>query len=176
MNDKIEVTFTTTETGRQRMSPICMEDRNSVFEIFSNEILMKPYGMFPIEDIEKASEFTQRLIEDREFAIVLKDENKVIGTLGFVDYNKYNSRAEIAFEMMEDYWNKGLMSEAVSVLLNIGFVDLNLNRIEAFIYPSNLASQRLVEKLGFQKEGLLKKRSFQRGKYRDMIIYGLVVE
>lgn len=124
---------------------------------------MNSYGMFPIDDIKKACEFTQRLIDDKEFAVVMKDENKVIGTLGFIDYNKYNSRTEIAFESMEDYWNKGLMSEAVSALLKFGFVDLNLNRIEAFVYSSNIASQDCWKNLVSRKRDFSRKEVFKEG-------------
>jgi [ribosomal protein S5]-alanine N-acetyltransferase len=166
--------FTSIKTKRLTIRPVCLDDKSSIYEIFSNDNLMDPYGMFPIDDIKKIDDFTRRLIEDQELAIILDECNKIIGTFGFIDYSKYNNRAEIAFELLEDYHKKAYMTEAITALLEYGFNELELNRVEAFVYPSNLASQKLLEKLGFEKEGLLKKRSFQRGQYRDMIAYGLL--
>lgn len=174
MNDRIPISFSTVDTEHLILRPVDLGDYESIFEIFSNESLMKPYGMFILEDIEKAKLFTQNLVNDQEVAIVLKEELKIIGTLGFVGYSHYNKRAEIAFVMMDKYWRKGYMHEAVNCLVKFGFEKLDLNRIEAYIFPENIASQMLVNKVGFQKEGLIKKRSLHRGEFRDLILFGLV--
>lgn len=174
MSDSVPKVMDVIETKRLRLRPICMDDEEVVFKIFSNDRLMEPYGMFALDHRDKAIQFTQRLIDDYEFAVVEKNEGKVIGTLGFVDYSKYNKRTEIAFELLEDYWHKGYMSEAVGGFIGRAFDRLQLNRIEAFVHPNNIASQKLLEKLGFANEGLLRKRSLQRGAFRDTMIYGLV--
>ncbi len=174
MADKIEKIFKATESKRLLIRPVCMEDVEAIFEIFSNDVLMEPYGMHGLTSLEKSKEFTKGLIEDGELAILNKKDQSLIGTMGFLAYSQYNNRAEIAYELLEDYWGKGIMSEALDVLLSYGFSELCLHRIEAYVHPTNQASQKLLLKKNFKKEGLLKGRSYQRGEYRDAVLYALV--
>ena len=66
------------------------------------------------------------------------------------------------------------MSEAILRIIDYGFSQMNLHRIEAFIGPANIASQKLVEKLGFQKEGVLREHYRKQGVIEDSIVYSLL--
>lgn len=71
--------------------------------------------------------------------------------------------------LLTEVLNKGIMTEALSVIIPIAFDELNLHRLEANIMPSNQASIRVVEKLGFYQEGYSKEYLFINGSWRDHI-------
>jgi RimJ/RimL family protein N-acetyltransferase len=77
-------------------------------------------------------------------------------------------RADVGFELSKEYWGKGLASEALEAVINYGFEQLNLQRIQALIEPPNDSSQKLVERKGFIKEGLLRNYEFT---CENMMIY-----
>jgi ribosomal-protein-alanine N-acetyltransferase len=68
------------------------------------------------------------------------------------------------------------MSEAVSELLAYGFSVLDLNKIRALVVPDNIASAKLLERLKFQQEGVMRQAQFVNGKYDDLIAFGLLRE
>ena len=71
-------------------------------------------------------------------------------------------------------WGKALMSESLRSLVNYGFTNLNLNRIEADIDPRNERSERVLQRLGFVKEGHLRQRWIVSGEVSDSALYGLL--
>ncbi|MFJ3390385.1 MULTISPECIES: GNAT family N-acetyltransferase [unclassified Lysinibacillus] len=85
-------------------------------------------------------------------------------------------RAEIGYELSEDYWHRGIMSEAVKAVLSIGFDQLGLVRIQAIVTEENIASKKLLSKFNFKEEGCL--RQFEchsvTGECKDMLIYSLL--
>jgi len=83
-----------------------------------------------------------------------------------------HKRAEIGYVMEEESFKKqGLMSEAVSVIIDYGFNKMNLNRIEALVGIDNVASLRLMEKYNFIKEGILRQHLHISDKYEDSVLY-----
>jgi [ribosomal protein S5]-alanine N-acetyltransferase len=83
-------------------------------------------------------------------------------------------RTEIGFELSKEQWGKGIALEAVEAIINYGYEHMNFQRIEALIEPPNRASQKLVEKLGFIREGLLRNYEFTNGKFDDLYMYSLL--
>ncbi|MDE5737339.1 MAG: GNAT family N-acetyltransferase, partial [Oscillospiraceae bacterium] len=71
-----------------------------------------------------------------------------------------------------NYWNRGFMTEALEMILKFIFINSEINRIEAFVEIPNVASQKLLQKLGFTKEGTLRQYEKCRGNLIDIIIYG----
>jgi len=66
------------------------------------------------------------------------------------------------------------MIEALRHVINFGFTEMNLNRIQALVFPDNIASLELLKKIGFKQEGLLKEYAFFRGEFKDLIIVSLL--
>jgi ribosomal-protein-alanine N-acetyltransferase len=93
-------------------------------------------------------------------------------TLGGIDWE--NRRAEIGFAPARTSWGQGLMPEALRALIEHAFGPLNLHRIEADVDPRNEASVRLLEKLGFRREGYLRERYFKDGEIQDSVFLGLL--
>lgn len=105
------------------------------------------------------------------WAITLKSDDCLIGTIGIWRIVKEHHRGEIGYMILPDYWQKGIMTEASIPVLKFGFNSLNLHSIEADINPENIASVKLLEKLGFRKEAHFVENYFYEGKFLDSLIY-----
>ena len=108
------------------------------------------------------------------FAIVLRSNQKMIGTIGFMSIHRDYHSAEIGYSLSREYWNCGYMTEALNEVLDYAFEVLHLNRIEAQHELSNPASGRVMEKCGMCFEGILKQRIRNKGKYVDVKLYAIL--
>lgn len=106
--------------------------------------------------------------------LIEKDSNKVIGSCGFHNWQEEHARAELGYRLHEQYRNKGFMFEALQPVISYGFTEMELNRIEAFIDPDNIPSIKLIEKLEFSREGLMRAHHHFNGKIHDSAIYSLL--
>ena len=172
--------FPIIETERLLLRSIEMEDTISIFHIFSNEEVMKYYGQFPMKFIEEAENLIKMFNENFQngkgirWGILLKEENRIIGTCGYHNWNKRHLRAEIGYELSMDSWGRGYMKEALKAIIDYGYEAMDLNRIEAVVYPENKASIKSLINLGFNKEGLLQEYAFFRNTYQDLIMFSLL--
>ncbi|CAM3808077.1 GNAT family N-acetyltransferase [Mesobacillus thioparans] len=173
-------TFPILETERLVLRKVMNEDASSIFKYMSNEEVMKYYGLEPFESINDALDeiaWYQSIHNNRtgrRWGITLKEQGVVIGSCGFHNIVSKHFRSEIGFELSQDLWGKGIAAEAVEAIINYGFQHMNFQRIEALIEPPNCSSQKLVEKLGFINEGLLRDYEFTRGKFDDLFMYSLL--
>lgn len=110
----------------------------------------------------------------RRWAIVEKGSERRIGDCMLFNFDAGSSRAELGFVIGRRDWGKGLMREAAQALIATGFEALGLRRIEAFADPRNVGSDRLLRRLGFAHEGLLRQRSVMKGEVKDSNVYGLL--
>ena len=108
------------------------------------------------------------------WGIVYKPHSKMIGTIGFMWWNEDHSSAEIGYSLAREYWNQGIMSEALKEILRYGLSVMGLHRIEAQHESENPASGRVMEKAGMRKEGTLRGRLYNKGRYVDMELYAIV--
>jgi ribosomal-protein-alanine N-acetyltransferase len=172
--------FPKIETDRLILKKIEVKDATSILNIFSNEEVMKYYGQFPIKSIEEAKSlitiFDENLKNNKgiRWGILLKEENRIIGTCGYHNWNKKHSRAEIGYELSMDSWGKGYIKEALGAIIGYGYEVMNLNRIEAVVYPENKASIKSLINQGFKKEGVLEEYAFFRNAYQDLIMFSLL--
>lgn len=109
-------------------------------------------------------------------AMELLKSNQFIGLFGVnIGKEKYRN-AEIWYKIHRDYWNNGYTTEAVHHMLNYGFNVLNLHRIEAGCATENIASIRVLEKVGMSREGMKRKNLPIRGIWKDNYFYGILKE
>lgn len=107
------------------------------------------------------------------WAIVWKEKNQVIGTIDLV-WNKKHYSAELAYAISREFWRQGLGTEAVKKIINFGFKEMELERIQARCVPDNIASYRLMETVGMTYEGTLRKSMFRKGKQEDIKMYSIL--
>lgn len=108
------------------------------------------------------------------WGIELKENAQVIGTVGFHAWAFSHNRAEIGYELNVNYHGKGYACEALTAVISYVFQDMGLNRIEALVYPQNEASERLLQRIGFQLKGLLKQYAFFRDTYVNLNMFALL--
>ncbi|HVX24831.1 MAG TPA: GNAT family N-acetyltransferase [Parafilimonas sp.] len=110
------------------------------------------------------------------WAISLKDDPALIGTIGFWRIESEHYRAEIGYMLHTDFHSKGITNEAMKVVLNYGFSVMQLHSVEANIKPGNIASMKLLEKNGFVQEAYFKENYFFNGEFFDSAVYSLLVQ
>lgn len=87
--------------------------------------------------------------------------------------NAHAIRGELSYILAKEFWGKGIATQAAKVALQAGFKEFGLARIQAYAMPPNIGSQRVLEKCGFQREGLLRNFVKVRGALVDVFIYGI---
>ncbi|KKB41419.1 GNAT family N-acetyltransferase [Bacillus thermotolerans] len=173
-------TFPLLETKRLVLRKVTKEDANSLLNYLSDEEVVKYYGVEPFKSLGDALDEISwyQSIQDNKtgirWGITLKEQGTVIGSCGFHNIVSQHFRTEIGFELSKEQWGKGIAAEAVEAIIGYGFEHMNFQRIEALIEPPNLSSQKLVEKLGFIREGLLRNYEFTCGKFDDLYMYSLL--
>ena len=155
-------------------------DAADLFAIFSNQQAMRFWSSLPWTDMAEALDLINSV--RRHFAadslyqwgVVRREDGALIGTCTLAHIDAQNRRAEIGFMLRPDCWGQGYMSEALSTLLRFAFEELAMHRIEADVDPRNGPSIRLLERLGFQREGLLRERWLVGQEVNDTVFYGLL--
>ena len=102
-------------------------------------------------------------------------DGKIVGSVSIErKADIYRLDGELGYMLLRDYWNRGLMSQAVGQVCVIAINELGLNRITANVFHLNLASQRILQKNGFKQEGVMRKAVIKEGVFYDILIYGLL--
>lgn len=121
--------------------------------------------------------FLSHIRDKARYDAVIEVDGKPVGTIGLLSIDQRNRKAEYYIAMGEpDYKGKGIAKKASMLLLKYGFENLDLNRIYLFTEIKNEAAQRLFERVGFVKEGILRHDIISHGKYVDRIVYGYLRE
>ena len=109
------------------------------------------------------------------FQLFKSGDERIIGECGFHTWYVDHDRAEIFYKLFDDAdKQKGIMTEAIKFVIDYGFKEMNLHRIEALIEPKNNASLKLAAKMNFIKEGYLKEHYKNNGVMEDSIIFALL--
>lgn len=170
----------TIETERTRLRWLVADDVPSLFAIFgdpevSRYRLRPPFGSRA--DAEEMLRRVHELFAERtlfQWGIALRESDEVVGTATLLSISSEHARAELGFALRRDLWRRGLVGEAVSALIGFAFRTLGLGRLEADVDPRNQASIRVLERLGFRREGFLRQRYRVGGEWQDAAVYGLL--
>jgi [ribosomal protein S5]-alanine N-acetyltransferase len=109
------------------------------------------------------------------FHLIEKATHEVLGSFAFHNWFKIHSRSEIGYALKKEaYKNRGFMKEAMVPILDYGFNNLKINRMEAYIGPNNIASQKVVLRQGFRQEGILKEHYNKDGEIQDSVLFALL--
>ena len=109
-----------------------------------------------------------------DWGMVYKGDGRLVGTSGFVGWEREHDRAEVGYVLHRGYWGMGLAAEALGAMVSFGFGRMDLNRIEARCVAENTASARVMEKAGMSYEGTMRGRELLKGEYRDMKMYAIL--
>ena len=165
------------KVGLRELKP---DDTNRLSELANNKNIwnnLRDFFPFPYTK-ENARDFIDRCIkEDPKVTFAIEYKEELVGVAGLVlqsDINRLS--AEVGYWIGEPYWNKGIASSAVALVVNYGFNTLKLNRIYCGVFDFNKASQRVLEKCGFTLEGIFKKAVIKDKKIIDEYRYAIIKE
>lgn len=179
---KLFDTFPILVLGKYILREVDEGDYKDIFQIYSDKEVLKYENMPPFNQIDdakvyiktikkgyKEKRFIRWVIEDRE-------TKKALGlvTLHHIDYINFN--AHIGYILNREYWGKGIMKKVVDKILQFSFEEVKIHRIEARIDPRNNNSIKLIQKLQFEKDGLLKESAYNYHKkvFEDRILYSKI--
>ena len=114
--------------------------------------------------------------EPSSWGIIDKATNRLVGTIGYMDYNEDNATVEVGYSLARWLWNGGYMTEALTRVIEYTFEAMDINRIEAQHELENPSSGRVMEKCGMRKEGELRQRLYNKGRYVDVALYAIIKE
>lgn len=152
------------------------------FRLWSSAEVARYLGRPPFTTMDEVS---QRLEEFRErfemqtsitWAITDRATGALIGTAMLLHILPLHHRAELGYDLLPDWWGKGLITEAAAAVLDFGFGTMGLHSVEANTDGENIASQRVLEKLGFVREGHLRENFYEPavGRFTDTTVFGLL--
>lgn len=170
----------TLKTLRLLLRPFADSDTDSIFALQSNSRVLRYWDSPPWTERAQAERFITgcRRMEDEgtgvRLAIERTEDKAFIGWCSFSNWNPTYRSAKIGYCLVEVAWGNGFASEAVGALLQWAFETLDLNRVQAETDTRNIASGRVLEKLGFVREGTLREDCIVDGEVSDTWVYGLL--
>ncbi len=169
------------EGDRIKLRKLRLSDARDVYENIKDEEVVRwllriphPYPFNEAIKFIRRTRYRIRKNSGYAFGIVLKDTNKVVGVVDIFNIDWENRNAEIGYWLGKKYWKKGLMSEAVRLILGFAFEELKLHRVSATIFEDNVASKRVLEKVGFKLEGKRREARLKFGKWHNELLYGIL--
>lgn len=172
--------FELLETQHLILRKLTPETYNYIFQEYNDNELKAFLGFTTDEELDKEKDKFSKGIATYNrsfvnFQLIDKQTNAIMGACGYHTWYTEHHRAEIGYALNNDiHKGKGIMSEALKAVIDYGFREMNLNRIEALIGPKNEASLRLVQKLNFTKEGHLRKHYFKNNNMEDSLVFSLL--
>jgi len=177
VNEHVFSQFPVMTTARLKLAGLEPIDGPELFKFYSSDESLRfiPRDIFddPRQGPEKVKIFT-RAFDDQEaiwWRFRLRSTGEFVGYGGLFDISTEDHNAEIGYGFHPEYWGRGFATEAVGTIVNYGFESLGLRRIFGLIDPENDASMHVLEKLGFEREGIMRDACFARDRYWDQCLF-----
>ncbi len=110
------------------------------------------------------------------WAIATKNDDRLIGTCGYETWHKNHARLELVYDLDPNFWGKNIMHLALEQIINFAFSNMPINRIEAVTTPDNDKSKKVLQKLSFTEEGMLRQYRYFKYNFTDVLIFSLLRE
>ena len=172
--------FPALETERLLLRRLTSDDADFIFQHFSDpQVTQYLLDEPPLTDYEQALEIIEFYAQPagksyNRWGIVRRADDQLIGSCGYHKWERRCFRAELGYDLSPAYWGQGYMAEALTAVISHGFTGMALNRIDALVYPDNIRSVRLLQKLGFQIEGTLRDYFYLAGQFYDHHLLALL--
>lgn len=173
--------FTSLETPRLRLRRFTMEDVPAMVA-YRNHPAVARYQSWEKWDARDAACLV-RSVEGTEpgwrgwwfqIGLELRETGEVIGDCGLHTLNEDPQQGEIGYSLAPEYQGRGLMTEALEALLSLAFGQLRMHRVIARVHAENEPSSRLLERLGFRREGYFVQAWWFKGSWADELLYALL--
>ena len=170
------------ETKRLILRRIAMRDAEDIFAYSRDEEVARHVLWSAQKDVGEAKDYCRfmmkryRCDQPSSWGIIEKATGRLVGTIGYMDYTEDNATVEVGYSLARWLWNGGYMTEALSRVIGYTFENMDINRIEAQHELTNPSSGRVMEKCGMKKEGVLRQRLYNKGRYVDVALYAVIRE
>lgn len=167
-------------TARVRLRAPTLEDAPALFALYGNPEIMRYVGHPPAVDVDEIrGKLTRDLAaihrgEAARWVLTLHGEQHASGYVGLFHWSQNDRRAELGYVLARNLWGKALMKEVLPEVVRFGFKRMGLHRIDALVDTENLASIRVLERLGFQREGVMRESTYTNGRFSDTAVFGLL--
>jgi len=176
--------FPVLKTRRLVLRQVTMRSAPWYFEHFNTKEIIEGQDHGGPRDLSEARAELKLYFMDNfrrrsgiRWGITLRDDDKFIGSAGFYKWiQPERYQAEMGYDLDPAFWGKGIMTEALSAIIQYGFDQMGLHRIEVLISHQNKRSQKLIRRLGFKREGVLRDHYFVEGRFSDDVIFSLLKE
>lgn len=164
------------DSSRISLRPFKLSDADDLLIWASDDKVTSYLRWHTITSIEAASKYIQEVAIPHPWRRSICLDDRSIGYISVrPESGSERHKARIAYAVGSDYWGQGIVTMAIKMAIPIVFKDFPyLVRLEALVEPENVGSQRVLEKVGFKKEGFLRKYGFNKGEIRDMFIYSFL--
>jgi [ribosomal protein S5]-alanine N-acetyltransferase len=172
--------FPAIETERLFLRSVEPKDDTFIFQLYSDEevcrYLFDEEIYTSLDDAREFIKWNQKPEEtgNNRWLIIRKMDGERLGTCGYDSWDTENHIAEIGYDLLPDHWGNGYMKETLMAAIESGFQNMGLNRINAYTALENEKSAKLLESLGFLKEGIYREKHLYRGEYYDHSSYSLL--
>jgi ribosomal-protein-alanine N-acetyltransferase len=169
------------QTPRLTLRPMTMEDAEQLHGIMSDAEVMAFWDVSEIEDIDLTTAILKSQIAQMKakkstyWAMEQTSDGAFVGCCDLSEIDRWHHRAEVGFIIAKRYWGDGYAQEAMSAVLDHAAQAMKLRRLTARTHLGNIRSVRLLEKLGFRHEGLLRGYVDREGERRDCLLFGLLL-
>jgi ribosomal-protein-alanine N-acetyltransferase len=164
-------------TQRLTLRPLALRDADAMFAMLSDDETMRFWDWPALKDREAVQDVVAAQLRDvadgaaMYWAVALTPEGDAIGSCDLSDIDRHHKRAEAGFLFNRAWWGNGYAREAMLAIVDFATEDLQIERLWARFHTGNRASQRLLERLGFSREGTLRGHVVRDGARRDCEIY-----
>ncbi len=172
--------FPKLSTPRLNLRELTLDDAQDIFRIRSDYEVTRYNSGIAYDRIDQARDLIQAIRSayadgaELRWGITFKNDPRVIGMCGFNYWVRHDRRASIGYDLAREFWGQGLMTEAVRAVVEFGFANMNLNRIEADADGRNPASARVLHKVGFHDEGVQREQFYENGSFYDLHLFALL--
>ena len=170
----------TLETERLILRRITMKDAQDIFEYSKDAEVARHVLWNAQKELSEAKEYCRFMMKryrqdlPSSWGIIDKTTGRLVGTIGYMEYREEHGSVEVGYSLARWLWNGGYMTEALSRVIEYTFEHMEINRIEAQHELENPSSGRVMEKCGMRKEGELRQRLYNKGRYVDVALYAIL--
>lgn len=165
---------------RVRLRQVVDSDAPALFDLFGDPAVARYLGIPLLVDLDDARRMVDEIVDGArsgellQWGLTADGDDRLVGACMLARISWPSERAEVGFAIGAAHWGRRLASAAVPLVIEHAFDALGFHRLEADVDPRNEASLRLLERLGFRREGHLRERHLAAGERQDSVMLGLL--